>query len=923
MRPLKLTISAFGPYAGETLIDFTLLGRSGLYLITGDTGAGKTTIFDAITFALYGEASGSSREASMLRSKYAAADTPTFVELTFAYGGKEYTVRRNPEYERPAKKGGGTTVQKADAELYLPDGRTVTKARDVNAALREVLGVDRNQFSQIAMIAQGDFLRLLLADTRERQAIFREIFKTGYYQVFQDRLKNDAAALSRACDDARKSIDQYIRGARCGEDDVLGPELQKAKEGALPLAEVLPLLEELIARDSEAAGELETRAAALDLELEDVNAALGRVQEAEKAALELERAEQALSDAQTGSEASEKALEEVRQRQPEADALAAAAAEVEARFADYDARERARAERQNTALQLAAEEKAAADGDRSVLDQAEKLKALKAEQKALAGAGAEKERLLREKADAQQRLRDATALLELAESHRSTTEKVEKAQAAYVESNRRFEAARRDYEEKNRAFLHEQAGILAGSLEDGRPCPVCGSTEHPRPAALSQNAPTEAEGEKARLRAEKERAEAGEKSRAAGELLGKAEGIRQELARQAALLPGEIDPDRIEESAAALLARTDSRLDVLEAAMAAEDRRIRRREALEQEIPAGEKELDRLREDLRRCAERIAGLKTALGSLDRQLAEFSGRLPFADKQTAVSRRDRLLRERAAIQTAIAAAEEEHKTRETAMAELRGRIGQLRALLSKAETADKEALLERKAALDEERKILSDSRTLLHTRLSANRTALDSIREKGAELDGLERQFTRVRVLSATANGTLSGKEKIMLETYVQMTFFDRIIRRANVRFMVMSGGQYELKRRSSAGDFRSQSGLELDVIDHYNGTERSVKTLSGGESFKASLSLALGLSDEIQSSAGGIRLDTMFVDEGFGSLDEESLQQAVRALSSLTENDRLVGIISHVAELKEKIDDQIIVTKAKSGGSAVRIVRGV
>ena len=178
----------------------------------------------------------------------------------------------------------------------------------------------------------------------------------------------------------------------------------------------------------------------------------------------------------------------------------------------------------------------------------------------------------------------------------------------------------------------------------------------------------------------------------------------------------------------------------------------------------------------------------------------------------------------------------------------------------------------------------------------------------------------MRALSDTVNGTLSRQEKIALETYVQMACFDRIIQRANVRFMVMSGGQYELKRRTVAENNRSQSGLELDVIDHYNGSERSVKSLSGGESFKASLSLALGLSDEIQSTAGGIRLDTMFVDEGFGSLDEESLQQAIQALTGLTEGNRLVGIISHVSELKERIDKQIIVTKERTGGSHVEIV---
>jgi exonuclease SbcC len=226
---------------------------------------------------------------------------------------------------------------------------------------------------------------------------------------------------------------------------------------------------------------------------------------------------------------------------------------------------------------------------------------------------------------------------------------------------------------------------------------------------------------------------------------------------------------------------------------------------------------------------------------------------------------------------------------------------------------------REAELLAEKQELSHRLTTLAARIAGNQWALDHIERQSKALSALEAQLVWVRALSNTANGKISEK-KVMLETYIQMTCFDRIIARSNTRLMVMSGGQYELKRRLAAEDHRSQSGLELDVIDHYNGTERSVKSLSGGESFQASLSLALGLSDEIQSYTGGVRLDTMFVDEGFGSLDEDSLQQAIRALSGLTEGNRLVGIISHVAELKEKIDRQIRVTKDKSGGSRAEIL---
>ena len=242
------------------------------------------------------------------------------------------------------------------------------------------------------------------------------------------------------------------------------------------------------------------------------------------------------------------------------------------------------------------------------------------------------------------------------------------------------------------------------------------------------------------------------------------------------------------------------------------------------------------------------------------------------------------------------------------------------MLESGQKVDIQAQQQRSDELTRQRSEAAQAQKTIHARLVTNKTALENMQEKAADLEKLEKRYTWVRALSNTVNGNLAGKEKVALETYIQMTFFDRILQRANVRLLVMSGGQYELKRRREAENNRSQSGLELDVIDHYNGSQRSVKSLSGGESFKASLSLALGLSDEIQSAAGGIRLDTMFVDEGFGSLDEESLQQAIRALTGLTEGNRLVGIISHVAELKEKIDKQIVVTKDKSGGSRVEIL---
>ena len=291
MRPLVLTLSAFGPYAGEETIDFTKLGTKGLYLITGDTGAGKTTIFDAIVFALYGEASGAARGADMLRSKYAAADTPTYVRMLFAYRGAEYQITRNPEYQRPSRKGEGYTTNKADAELIFPDGRIVTKNRDVTRAAVELLGLDKNQFTQIAMIAQGDFLRLLYARTEDRSRIFREIFHTKAYQTLQERLKTDAGALRQECESLEKSIDQYLEGILCREADFAAKmESVRKNRRAIPTEDIVPLPQGRIAEEEEQLARLQEQLEAYEKELEEINQVIGRANEQKKRRGELENA---------------------------------------------------------------------------------------------------------------------------------------------------------------------------------------------------------------------------------------------------------------------------------------------------------------------------------------------------------------------------------------------------------------------------------------------------------------------------------------------------------------------------------------------------------------------------------------------------------------------------------------------------------
>ena len=919
MRPLHLTLSAFGPYSGRTEIDFTELGDRGLYLICGSTGAGKTTLFDAIAFALYGEASGSVREPSMLRSKYADPDTPTEVRLVFSYAGRTYTVRRNPEYDRPARRGGGMTTQKADAELTCPDGRVVTKVREVNAAVRELLGLDRLQFSQIAMIAQGDFRRLLLADTKERQDIFRELFRTGAYQTLQDRLKDSAAALGRLCGETERSIDQVLGGIECGADEPLTDELQKASEGALPLPEALALIERSLAADETELAETASALAEAEAALGTVNTGLGRAEE-------LYRTRDALAAAlaeQIKAEAALASLTEVlaaaQARKPEADKLGEALAAIEARLPAYDAREERRTEAETLRLQLRAEERAEEKDQAALADRNVRLDRLRTEQKTLETAGEQRERLLREKERTDTEAAELTSLAESVSVYEKLRKSLAAAQEAYLAAQRRADISRQEHDGKNRAFLREQAGILAQTLAEGEPCPVCGSAEHPAPARLSENAPTEQQVRAAREKAEADQSAAADASLAAGQLLARAEDARQALEAQAAKL-GLTPDDGMAEQAAQRLAEAGAKSAELAAAIAQEEKNLARKKELEALLPAEQAAAEELGQKLHGRAAVLSGYRAQLAELDRRLEELDAALPFPDKAAALGERDSRRAGQAAILKAITAAEAAHREGEKTAAGIAGQVSQLKARLADTELPDRGALLARQAELAERKAALSRRSTALTARMTANRRALENLRSRSAALEDFQERHIRVRALAQTANGNLPGREKIMLETYVQMTYFDRIIARANLRLMVMSGGQYELKRRADPENNRSQSGLELDVIDHYNGTERSVKTLSGGETFKASLALALGLSDEIQSAAGGIQLDSLFVDEGFGSLDEDSLRQAIQALSDLTESRRLVGIISHVAELRERIDRQIVVTKDVSGGSRVKIL---
>ena len=1111
MKPKKLTISAFGPYADRMDLDFTQLGGGGLYLITGDTGAGKTTIFDAITFALYGEASGEIRKGEMFRSKYAKPEVRTFVELTFTYRGKDYTVKRNPEYLRPKDRGQGMTTEKANAELIFPDERQpVTKSTEVTKAVTQLLGLDQRQFRQIAMIAQGDFQKLLLAGTADRSEIFRKMFHTEIYQELQNRLRDAAKARWKTYDEKKRSISQYLEGIVCPEDAVFQKELAKLKKEKFDgeVMRGMELLALCIEMDQERLSRLEEERSALGTQMEQQNRLLGKVKESRKRQEEKAQKEKELEE--LIPEEAEK-----RQKSEQADREASVCKELEAQIrTGQESLELLRKMKQEKEellerrkeLQTAAEEK---EGLRTEQEQAKaQITEQKEQEEALSGTetllarAEQKEAQVRERLETMTSYREAvlaanqkaavlteelkhlqeqenalsvqmeTTAVRLAERQDAALqeEKWRQAGKEFSQLLRNWTAAERvwkekqeayrksleirndvleTYQEMERLFLDAQAGILAENLTEGTPCPVCGSVHHPALAKKAEHAPDKETLDQKKEELQKQNEVTAALSEAAGNFGRQTEAAREELARRIAWRAAA--PARTKEAPADQKCQKEQeRLAQLseeqfaqaaketEKQLASEEKRQKtrreeyaayekqqqqeqkQREKRKQVMAEKQAEIGRLEgekqtfsvqleqkieeilktaaEDQKADAGQLQTAKDRLGTFQQEpekerlqqlmlaALECEKALEHEKNQVSIRKKELLAKQKEwkALKRIIQTGTEQMEQREKAihekelletkvremektllekigekeaqlagkdetqlrtdisqwsakkaqleqaqqeaqklfdkvknhLTEVRAAIAAIRSLEEAAETEDtlpsETELQEKIAELTEQKQKIDQKHSEQYHAANTNRATYQAVQNQQSQMQAVEEEYKWVRALADTAGGTLGGKRKIELETYVQMAYFDRILRKANLRFLTMSGGQYELKRQEDGANKKEKAGLDLNVIDHYNGTERSVRTLSGGESFQASLSLALGLSDEIQSYAGGIQLDAMFVDEGFGSLDEESLNQAVKALEGLAGGNCMVGIISHVPELKERIEKKIVVTKNRS-----------
>ena len=1063
MKPVLLTMSAFGPYAREQAIDFSRFGTGGLYLICGDTGAGKTTIFDAISFALFGSASGRERQAGMLRSDFAEPLAKTFVRLEFEYRGGMYVVERNPAYERPKARGAGTTRENAGATLYMPDRETVSGYQVVTDRIVALLGINREQFSQIVMLAQGDFMRLLLSDTEGRSAILRRIFETGFYKEFQERLKQRSADLGQEFRDEQRRFlmfaDRIAIPDQTGVDaspvDVIAR--WRAERNLHTRREVLGALGAYISTRETAINQLEeklreardeqNRSAAQIALARDVNRRFDALADARTtlAALEAQKpqmellagkrrdgvaalrhvrpfeeqylsARKSLDDLLISIEAAEKDAENARAAEAAADGAykseeekeperARLLAEIEAitrQAPDYARLAALRIEWKKTASEHDGAQKRLAENDHMRKEIERRVELLREEAAALKKVDTNTERIELEIAQKTELSAAVSGLRAKIGEFIQKSAEYDKLVKKYRQAESKFENDECSFRQLERAFFREQAGILASSLIDGEPCPVCGSTNHPDAALLSSDAPSEALLNEARDRAEASRSARERVSSQCGAL--KAENdvkwqfceneylrvieipyIKKITTDMPVSIDGMAPPSRAKHISDIL----PGMLNALTGDLAQLHSEFEAAQKAKARAAACDDEIDKSVAALKENEIRRGDLTAAIAAASEKLAAYKGegealkqRLSYPDERTAAEAHKKLAAEHKTLRDRLEKAARERETAkkgyDAAAAVLAERVARKSPCEEAAreshnryteavtaggfsdEAAYRGALIDeedigaidreleayhrkREYASREQERLVSETEGLAYADLQAltargediaknadeldrrlssargdfltNRALLRDMTESSRTLEEKEKKFMSAKTLSDTANGALTGKVKITFEIWLHTMYFTKILRAANRRFAVMSANRYELLRRDEADDLRAQSGLELDVCDHYTGKRRDVRSLSGGESFKASLALALGLSDVVQSTAGGVKLDAMFIDEGFGSLDADSLDVAISTLQEIAGN-RIVGVISHVGDLAARIDKQIRVKRGKTGSTA-------
>ena len=927
MKPLKLTMSAFGSYAGKNVIDFTGQ-QQGIFLITGDTGAGKTTIFDAITYALYNQTSGGERNGNMMRSQYAQPETETYVELEFLYRGQTYRVRRNPDYKiTKTLKNGKIREQKVphSVELTLPDGTVFPEKKNAtDAKIIEILGLTADQFSQIVMIAQGDFLKLLYTKSDERKMIFSKLFRTDIYWKIQENLRRKSMEMDERIQENDRAFEQ-----------------EKSRIILLPESEELPLdelVERLRERLKDALKEQNLRRA----NVEELNKKITKYEEINKLFVSLEKIRQ------TGKELEARQAESKERRQQIENALKADKVLV---AEQQNLRQQQEVEQSAQAIAKMTEtlannqemfetlktqqQEAEAEQKREAADIQKKMLALEQSfpsYEALQNARSEEQQAKKVWEDLGKTSEESfhkkkAGIAALKEQQKQQEQVVEQTKKNWEQTSLSASESAKHYEHMYEAFLKEQAGILAENLSAGCPCPVCGSTVHPDPAKLSDHAVTELEVEQAK----KTRAAAEEKRDLAYAAFEAEKTEKQKLAQAVE----KEEADFVLAQTIAKQQRKEAEQNYVSLQKIAEQIREKlvypslaeakkQYAAMQKALEAAEQEIERKRQKVSELAEAMNTLKgqklaeeenqkTAKKlavKTEKEYAKLLEKSGFVSEETyhlailPERSRSKLEREEKEYESQCLRQQSEQKLLEK---QVSGKTYTDTSELNEQLKAEKQALKETEKTYME-----------LHTAYENDRSVLQNCAvylEKGKKLESEDQV---IKSLSKTANGRLSGSAKIDFETYIQRQYFKQIIHEANKRLLTMSNHQFILKLKEEANTGRkTNEGLDLSVYSLVTDSERDVKTLSGGESFLAALAMALGLSDIVERSAGAIHPDMMFIDEGFGSLDAQSRQQAIEVLGELAGDSRMVGIISHVTELKEQIDRKLVVSRTDKGSRAV------
>lgn len=900
MRPVTMRLCGWGPYREEQDIDFERLSSRGLFLITGDTGAGKTTLFDAITYAVYGDMSGQLREKNTVRSDFADDETPTFVELTLTHRGKTYRIRRNPEYLRPRKRKAAesTVVQQAaesaagermmegtagkaeaqlvkekeNAILIMPDDSRIEGSVAVTKRMEQILSMDARQFKQISMIAQGEFAKLLTAAPKEKMQIFRDIFDTSFYERVGMLLRRKAIDLAKEMEVYRHKIDEDVENYSV-QDTEWQPETNLLPE------HMIRQLREREKAEKKRDKELKAKEAELRQSFQQITE---RIAGAERVNALLAEAKQA-----------EKMLAQCVGRQ------------------DEMKQKRFRLERARSAGKAALAEERMKIAGKAWEQEKASLAKLERETEELAGKQAQLSGVYEKKDELQTYLSvglEYAAVIEQVKQaeteHLSSQKRLDKMQDSLLTAKEEADQKRADFLEAQNRYFHEAAGILAELLTEGKPCPVCGSTVHPKIAERGEDPIDEAKLKQ--LQDQREQAEA-----SLAELSGRTVALKQET-----------------EQKKTVVSEMNARLKQLKERWQQAEKCCGDDVCVKLGVVPGEEatqeKCNRLEKRLQSCVEEYQEVAVLLREKEEQKAEKRDRAETLHREA--NEEDRKFRETLS-EYGFKDTQEYHESRLTPdeerefQREIENYGAQLQSAADRAERSRQAAadlspveltpLTDQKEALQHEQEKILEQQKHNYLLLQSAEKLRKSIEQKQEKLKGLVERYGVVKDLDGVASG--NNSRRLVFEQYVLAGYFEEILEAANLRLRKLTSGRYELSRVDEIGDGRTKDSLDMRVLDHYTGRHRPVKTLSGGELFKTSLSLALGLSDVIQQKKGGITVECLFIDEGFGALDSESIEQACITLRSLSLGSCMIGIISHVPELKEQIENRLTVKRTSRG----------